>query len=156
MSDCGLIKIGDLARCSNLSERSLRHYEELGILTPARTEGGTRSYSKRDVEIAKLVQRMRDIGISVDQIADLATTREKHETGAESATAVRKQLSDLSSTLMKMARLAIDLESEVTDAIMAVDECLSCENKASSTGCPTCPMNAASAKSSLADLIWRD
>ncbi|MCF3595075.1 MerR family transcriptional regulator [Rhodobacteraceae bacterium LMO-12] len=156
MQDKGLIKIGDLARSSNLSERSLRHYEELGIITPTRTKGGTRAYTQQDVAVAKLVQRMRDIGISVDQISSIATARSKHDTGAKSAAAVRRQLSRLSENLMKMARLAIELESEVTEVIMAVDACLSCENKASSIGCPTCPMNEVSKDSSLADLIWRD
>ncbi|MBU2983295.1 MerR family transcriptional regulator [Lentibacter algarum] len=156
MQDKNLIKIGDLARSSNLSERSLRHYEELGIITPSRTKGGTRAYTQQDIAVAKLVQRMRDIGISLDQISSIATARAEHETGAKSAKAVRRQLLALSNNLMKMARMAIELESEVTEVIMAVDECLSCENKASNTGCPTCPMNEVSKESSLADLIWRD
>ncbi len=156
MQDKSLIKIGDLARASNLSERSLRHYEEMGILTPGRTAKGTRAYSQQDVTVAKLVQRMRDLGISVDLISSIATTREKHDTGATSAKAVRQHLSDLSENLMKMARLAVELETEVTEVIMAVDECLSCENKPSGATCPSCPMNEVSKTSPLADLIWRD
>jgi DNA-binding transcriptional MerR regulator len=150
------LKIGDLARTSNLSERSLRHYEDLGIISPARTEGGTRNYTSGDVSVARLVQKMRDLDISVETIAALATTREKFATGAGSAKAVRAQLSDLSERLMSMARLAIEMQSEVTRVQRAVEECLNCENKPSRLGCPACPMNQVSETSPLADLIWRD
>ena len=151
-----LLKIGDLARASGLSERSLRQYEDLGIISPQRTEGGTRSYSDQDVSVAQLVQKMRDLNISVNLISDIATTRRQFSSGAESSKAIRSLLSELSGDLMEMTRLATEMQGEVVKVIMSVDECLNCKNHPSKTGCPTCPMNRAAGNSPLADMIWRD
>ncbi|HAW46348.1 MAG TPA: hypothetical protein DCX34_03785, partial [Roseovarius sp.] len=69
------MKIGELARRSRLSERSLRHYEDLGILNPERSDGGTRTYGERDVVLAKLIQNMRDLDIPLEVIASIAGVR---------------------------------------------------------------------------------
>ncbi len=149
------MKIGELARRSCLSERSLRHYEELGILNPERSDGGTRTYGERDVVLAKLIQNMRDLDIPLDVIASIAGVRAHHSTGAGSSQEVAARLGELSDTLMLMARLAIELQGEVNSVLSAVSECRSCKNKPSRSGCPTCPMNTVSETSPLADMIWR-
>jgi len=150
------IKIGDLARDSQLSERSLRHYEALGILKPRRTEGGTRAYDANDVSLSRLIHKMRTAGLSLEEIAEIATERSGHQSGEMSAKAVRQHLAGLSEHLTALARLAIELDAEVTKVILAVDECLTCRNPPSAEGCPNCLMNELSAVSPLADLIWRD
>lgn len=150
------LKIGELARCSGLSERSLRHYEDLGIINPQRSDGGTRGYSDKDIAVAQLVQKMRDLNISVDLIASVATTRRGYDTGSESSSAIRDLLSEMSERLVDLSRLAAEMQGEVVSVLMAVDQCLTCKNKPSADGCPSCPMNKASEISALADMIWRD
>ncbi|WP_164989146.1 MerR family transcriptional regulator [Roseovarius sp. A46] len=149
------MKIGELARRSRLSERSLRHYEDLGILNPERSDGGTRTYGERDVVLAKLIQNMRDLDIPLEVIASIAGVRAHHSTGAGSSQEVTARLGELSDTLMLMARLAIELQGEVNSVLSAVNECRGCKNKPSRSGCPTCPMNTVSETSPLADMIWR-
>jgi DNA-binding transcriptional MerR regulator len=68
----GHYKIGDLARQSGLTQRMLRHYEDLGILRPGRSDGGTRRYSDDDLRIARLTLLMRDLEIPLDTIAAIA------------------------------------------------------------------------------------
>lgn len=149
------MKIGELARRSRLSERSLRHYEDLGILKPERSEGGTRTYGERDVALAKLVQNMRDLDIPLEVIASIAGVRANHTTGSGSSREVAAKLDALSNNLMLMARLAIEIQGEVNSVLSAVNECRECKNKPSRSGCPTCPMNTVSQASPLADMIWR-
>ncbi|GAW34180.1 HTH-type transcriptional regulator ZntR [Roseovarius sp. A-2] len=149
------MKIGELARRSRLSERSLRHYEDLGILKPERSEGGTRTYGERDVALAKLIQSMRNLDIPLEVVAAIAGVRAKHATGAGSSHEVAAKLNELSENLMLMARLAIEIQGEVNGVLSAVNECRGCTNRPSRSGCPTCPMNAVSEASPLADMIWR-
>lgn len=50
------MKIGEVAERTGLSIRSLRHYDEVGVVSPSgKTPGGFRLYSERDVERILLV-----------------------------------------------------------------------------------------------------
>lgn len=67
------IRIGDMARQFGVTLRTLRFYEDKGLLTPRR-EGSTRLYTSRDVSRLKLIMLGRKVGFSlreVKQIMDL-------------------------------------------------------------------------------------
>ena len=62
--------IGEVAERTDLSLRSLRHWDEVGLLRPsARTEGGFRLYTEQDVEKILLIRRMKPLGFTLDQMA---------------------------------------------------------------------------------------
>lgn len=66
------VQIGDAARLSGVSAKMVRHYEGLGLLPPvARTEGGYRLYGAADVHTLRFIKRARDLGFSMDEIAEL-------------------------------------------------------------------------------------
>lgn len=65
------MKIGELARLSGVSERSLRYYEEQGLLSPARSVAGHRTYEPRDVERVAGIQEMFAAGFCSAVIRDL-------------------------------------------------------------------------------------
>jgi DNA-binding transcriptional MerR regulator len=79
------LKIGRLAKLCGLSERTIRYYECLGIIKPMRTQGGTRLYRDSEVEVARIVQRMRDLDIPVEEIRKIATKRQRFCGGAHCA-----------------------------------------------------------------------
>lgn len=61
--------IGEVAARTELSLRSLRHWEEVGLLEPSgRTEGGFRLYTEDDVEKILVIRRMKPLGFSLDQM----------------------------------------------------------------------------------------
>lgn len=65
----GLVRIGDLADVSGLTVRALHHYEDVGILQPsARSEAGHRLYGRGAVERVYRINRLRRLGLSLDQI----------------------------------------------------------------------------------------
>jgi DNA-binding transcriptional MerR regulator len=68
-----LVNIGEFARETRLSPKALRLYDELGLLPPARVDpdSGYRWYSNDQVERARLVARLRRIGLSLRQIRDI-------------------------------------------------------------------------------------
>lgn len=63
--------ISDLAREFDLSTRTIRFYEEKGLLSPARTAGGHRVYSRQDRSRIKLILRGKRFGNTLDEIVDM-------------------------------------------------------------------------------------
>ena len=151
----GPFKIGDLARQSGLTQRMLRHYEDLGILRPGRSEGGTRRYGDDDLRIARLTHLMRDLEIPLDTIAAIARERRAHATGDRSAAAVAGLLGHLSDRLAAQAEKARALRDEVLLAASVIARCKGCTRPPSRQGCPQCPVNAESARNDVAALIWQ-
>lgn len=61
--------IGEVAARTELSLRSLRHWDEVGLLRPSgRSEGGFRLYTETDVDKILLIRRMKPLGFSLDQM----------------------------------------------------------------------------------------
>jgi MerR family copper efflux transcriptional regulator len=66
--------IGVVAERTGMSLRTLRHYDEVGLLTPsARSEGGFRLYTSADVDRLLVIRRMKPLGFSLEEMADLLT-----------------------------------------------------------------------------------
>jgi DNA-binding transcriptional MerR regulator len=71
-SQDSIFTISDLSSEFGLTPRTLRYYEELGLLSPLRQgEGGPRLYSRRDTVRLKLILRGRRFGLSLKDIKDL-------------------------------------------------------------------------------------
>ena len=67
-----LLKVGDLARRTGLTVRTLHHYDEIGLLKPSgRSEAGYRLYSQADVQRLHAIQTMRQMGLALSDIAEL-------------------------------------------------------------------------------------
>ncbi|MEU8277066.1 MerR family transcriptional regulator [Microbispora bryophytorum] len=67
----GLAQIGEVAERLGLSLRTIRHYEEVGLIVPARTQGGFRLYSEQDVQRLALIRRMKPLGFTLEEMRDL-------------------------------------------------------------------------------------
>ena len=62
-------KIGEVAEATGLSIRTLRHYDDLGLVVPSgHTSGGFRLYTNDDVERLLLVRRMKPLGFSLERM----------------------------------------------------------------------------------------
>ena len=64
------LAIGDFSRMTHLSVVTLRHYHEVGLLTPAEVDpqSGYRFYAPGQVRVAQVIRRFRDLGMPLDQI----------------------------------------------------------------------------------------
>ncbi len=66
------MQIGELAERTGLSIRTLRHYDEIGLLRPsARSDGGFRLYTPDDESRLLLIRRMKPLGYSLEQMGEL-------------------------------------------------------------------------------------
>ncbi|MDR6199315.1 DNA-binding transcriptional MerR regulator [Microbacterium sp. SORGH_AS428] len=72
MSDEHTMRIGEVAERTELSFRTLRHYDEIGLVPPsARTDGGFRLYTEDDVARILLIRRMKPLGFTLDEMREL-------------------------------------------------------------------------------------
>ncbi len=66
------LSIGLVARRTGATVPTVRYYEEIGLLPPARrTEAGQRSYDEATVRRLVFIRRCRDFGFSIDQVREL-------------------------------------------------------------------------------------
>lgn len=66
------MRIGEVADRLGLSLRSIRYYEETGLVEPsARTQGGFRLYTEPDVNRLLLIMQMKPLGFSLDEMRDV-------------------------------------------------------------------------------------
>jgi MerR family transcriptional regulator, repressor of the yfmOP operon len=75
----GPLRIGDVARLVGTTPRTIRYYEEIGLLpeAPARASGKHRIYSAAEVERLREVMRLRYLlGVSLDELKTLLTAEE--------------------------------------------------------------------------------
>jgi MerR family transcriptional regulator, copper efflux regulator len=70
----GLMQIGQVAERTGLSLRTIRFYEENGLVVPTtRSEGGFRLYSDDDVARFEVIKRMKPLGFSLEEMQQLLT-----------------------------------------------------------------------------------
>jgi DNA-binding transcriptional MerR regulator len=87
--------IGELAEKTDLSLRTIRHYDEIGLLKASgRTEGGFRLYTQNDLSRLILIRRMKPLGFSLEEMMELLViidTLQGGSPGSDSPT-VRSEL----------------------------------------------------------------
>ena len=68
------MQIGEAADRVGLSIRTIRHYEDAGLVVPsARSEGGFRLYTEADLDRLRVIKRMKPLGFTLDEMRDLLT-----------------------------------------------------------------------------------
>jgi len=66
------LQIGAVAERTELSIRTIRHYDEVGLVTPsARTGGGFRLYTEDDVDRLHTIRRMKPLGFTLEEMRRL-------------------------------------------------------------------------------------
>jgi len=72
----GMVSIGDFSRMTHLSIKTLRHYHDVGLLTPAEIDKmtGYRYYAKAQVPLAQVIRRFRALDMPVEEVRAILAT----------------------------------------------------------------------------------
>ena len=77
-------RIGEVAAKVGLTERTIRYYEERGLLESVkRLDGGQRVYTDDDVRRLKFILKLKVLGLSLDEMQELETLYGRHHTNAK-------------------------------------------------------------------------
>ena len=77
-------QIGEVAKDVGLSLRTIRHYEEVGLVPPSgRTSGGFRLYTDDDIERLRLVKHMKPLEFSLEEMRELLQARDRLAAGVD-------------------------------------------------------------------------
>jgi DNA-binding transcriptional MerR regulator len=79
----GQYRIGELASRVGLTERTIRYYEELGLLESVkRLEGGVRVYTDDDVRRLRYIQKLKTLGLSLQEMLELENMYRLHRSNS--------------------------------------------------------------------------
>lgn len=125
----GLLTTGDMARLTGNTLRTVRFYEEAGILRPAsRSAGGHRLFSGRELERLSFITDMRAAGMSLDEIRLLLELKCKAADGkvaaCEAIAALNQQIEGLEQKIGVLSRLC----NELAQARTILQRCKGCNN----------------------------
>src|SRR5947209_6777498 len=122
------MRVGELARETGLTVRTLHHYDEIGLLSPSRrSEAGYRLYGRDDVARLQQIRSLRQLGFPLDEIrslldgADLSPLKviELHLQRLREGIALQQKLVERLEELA--ARLAADEQPRQADLVRAIE-----------------------------------
>jgi len=107
--------ISQLARELNISTRSIRYYEEKGLISPQRTRGNQRVYNRRDRARLKLILRGKRFGYDLNEIAEMIgltnVNMEEAEQIKKSLQYGEKKLSEIRDRITELEKLAQEMNT---------------------------------------------
>ena len=106
------LAIGDFSRMTHLSIKALRHYHDVGLLTPAEIDpaSGYRFYTPGQVPIAQVIRRFRDLGMPLDQIREVLQAPDAQGRNRVIVAHMRRMESELAATQSVVTSLRSLLE----------------------------------------------
>ncbi len=106
------MNIGQVARASGVPSKTIRYYEEIGLIArAARSSGNYRVYGDPDVQTLRFIQHARGLGFSVEEVgALLALWRDRARSSAQVKALAERHLRDIDRKIAEMASIRATLE----------------------------------------------
>ncbi|MEB2312391.1 MAG: MerR family transcriptional regulator [Sorangiineae bacterium] len=126
-----LLTTGDMARLSANTLRTVRFYEETGIISPVqRTDGGHRLFEEGELHKLKLISEMRAADFSLDEIKVLIELKDHASSGAAASDEIVHRLSSQIDSLTARISLLEQLRAELEATRTLLDRCKTCTTDA--------------------------
>ncbi len=104
------VRIGELARRLGLNVRTLRYYEQVGLLgPPARTESGYRLYSEADERLLRFVIQAKRIGFTLEEIREMVQRSRRGSPCAFVRETLHQHLEALDARIAELRQLRAEL-----------------------------------------------
>ena len=118
--------ITEVAQAYDVSTRTIRYYEELGLLKPDRTAGNTRIYPKAEIVKLRLILRGKRYGFTLEEIKEMILLFDKDRTGIkqlertidfgnEKIGQVEDKIQELTEMKMEMEQLLMQFAEKLTN-----------------------------------------
>ena len=108
------MNIGDVARATGLPSKTIRYYEDIGLVRPARTANGYRDFAARDLHKLNFLGRARALGFSIEDCrALLALYEDEARASAEVKSIAEKHLDEIAAKIDDLRAM----QSTLTDLV---------------------------------------
>jgi DNA-binding transcriptional MerR regulator len=113
------MRIGELAGQAGVTPRTIRYYEDLGLLGPCEREGhGFRYYSEAELTRLQKIDALKQLGLTLDEIAEVIPLYCEDPTGLLGKRRVleilEEQLSETDEKIAALQRFRSDIQSNIT------------------------------------------
>jgi len=124
------MNIGFASKKSGLPSKTIRYYEDIDLIKPARAANGYRNYSEQDVHSLTFLHRARDLGFSVEECRLLLSLyNDKNRSSSEvkslalhKVATIEKKITELTSMKEMLTRLATDCQGDNRPDCPILDE----------------------------------
>jgi DNA-binding transcriptional MerR regulator len=151
----GLLTTGDMARLAGSTLRTVRFYEEAGLLTVVRNEGGHRLFDEASLHKLRLATDLRAAGLSLQEIKELFELKAQCTSSAEASARIADRLGGRIDEMQQTIALLRRLREELASSVAVIEECAHCTNKCKfPERCTTCEVLARKDLPRAARILW--
>lgn len=109
------MNIGDVSELSGLPAKTIRYYEDIGLVRPMRSENGYRDFASHDLHKLAFLGRARSLGFSIEECRTLLSLYEDRERSSSSVKAItEKHLARIEQKIVELQALSATLRDLVT------------------------------------------
>ena len=112
----GTYAIGEISRLVDLSQRTIRYYEEIGLLhSVRRIENGKRVYTDHDVRRLKFINRLKVLGLSLAEMVELEKIYRKQRNNREILPKLLEILDERAAQIDERLSQLVTLKKEIRE-----------------------------------------
>lgn len=106
------MNIGTVARETGIPSKTIRYYESIGLIPPARRgDNGYRRYERTDVETLRFIQRARNLGFPLQDVAQLlGLWRDRERSSADVKSLALKHIADIEHRINELEGMRATLQ----------------------------------------------
>ena len=139
MAENGLLKIGELARRTDTTLRTIRYYEQLGLINhSARTKGGFHLYFQDECYKIEFIKKLQLLGTPLVEIGRLLERRREGESGAGAAPEIIEILSERLGEIEARVAVYRQMQEAIRQTLGILEVCKECPLKPSKKVCCRC------------------
>jgi MerR family Zn(II)-responsive transcriptional regulator of zntA len=140
-TDGKLMRIGDLAKRAGTTMRTIRYYEQRGLIEPARrTKGGFRLYQEEEVHKLHLIRRLKVLDMPLAQVKAFFDERHRGRTAAEIAPSLQEVLREQLQEMERRIAQYRAMQDSARETIEILDVCTHCPHEPGPDVCRQCPV----------------
>lgn len=138
-----LMRIGDLARKAGTTMRTIRYYEQLGLIAPAtRTKGGFRLYEEDELRKLRLIKNLQLVDTPLAQVKAFFDQRQRGRVASDIAPGISRLLQQQLREVEKRIVQYRAVQDSLRETIEILRCCAECSLEPGPEVCPRCPVVA--------------
>jgi DNA-binding transcriptional MerR regulator len=148
---------GDMARLSKTTLRTVRFYEQEGLIASMAREGGChRKFDRSELRKLQMISDLREAGLSIQDIKMLLGLKRRCDTPQVAACQMSEVLARCITELQQRIETLARLRNELSSTIATIQRCRGCREPDFPARCSDCEVTNQPDSSRTTDLLWKN